>query len=73
MCEDEKYLYSTFDPFALLLKPVVFAEKPQALIQNNVQINQKEENEILNEWRQRLGAAPEPQGTPSSGSAPQSQ
>lgn len=41
------------------LKPEVFAEKPQALIQNNVTISSKEEKEILAEWRQRLGAAPE--------------
>ncbi len=45
------------------LKPEVFAEKPQALIQNNVTITQKEEKEILAEWRQRLGAAT---ATPSS-------
>ena len=41
------------------LKPEVFADKPQALIQNNVTITQKEEKEILAEWRQRLGAAPD--------------
>ena len=41
------------------LKPEVFAEKPQALIQNNVTITSKEEKEILAEWRQRLGAAPD--------------
>lgn len=41
------------------LKPEVFADKPQALIQNNVTISSKEEKEILAEWRQRLGAAPE--------------
>jgi hypothetical protein len=41
------------------LKPEVFADKPQALIQNNVTITQKEEKEILSEWRQRLGAAPD--------------
>lgn len=41
------------------LKPEVFADKPQALIQNNVTITQKEEREILADWRQRLGAAPE--------------
>lgn len=45
------------------LKPEVFAEKPQALIQNNVTIASKEEKEILAEWRQRLGAAPDPPGT----------
>lgn len=39
------------------LKPEVFADKPQALIQNNVTITQKEEKEILSAWRQRLGAA----------------
>ena len=42
------------------LKPEVFAEKPQALIQNNVTITNREEKEILAEWRQRLGAAPDP-------------
>ena len=41
------------------LKPEVFAEKPQALIQNNVNITQREEKEVLAEWRQRLGAAPD--------------
>ena len=41
------------------LKPGVYADKPQALIQNNVTITQKEEKEILAEWRQRLGAAPD--------------
>jgi hypothetical protein len=41
------------------LKPEVFADKPQALIQNNVNITQKEEKEVLAEWRQRLGAAPD--------------
>jgi hypothetical protein len=45
------------------LKPEVFAEKPQALIQNNVTIASKEEKQILAEWRQRLGAASEPPGT----------
>lgn len=52
------------------LKPEVFADKPQALIQNNVTITQKEEKEILAEWRQRLGAAPEHPGTQISRSAP---
>jgi len=42
------------------LKPEVFADRPQALIQNNVTIASKEEKEILAEWRQRLGAAPDP-------------
>lgn len=42
------------------LKPEVFADKPQALIQNNVTITRKEEQEIMAEWRQRLGAAPDP-------------
>jgi hypothetical protein len=42
------------------LKPEVFAEKPQTLIQNNVSVSHKEEKEVLAEWRQRLGAAPEP-------------
>lgn len=41
------------------LKPDVFADRPQALIQNNVTITHKEESEILAEWRQRLGAAPD--------------
>ncbi len=41
------------------LKPDVFADRPQALIQNNVTITQKEESEILAEWRQRLGAVPD--------------
>ena len=41
------------------LKPDVFADRPQALIQNNVTISPKEEKEVLAEWRQRLGAAPE--------------
>lgn len=42
------------------LKPDVFAEKPQTLIQNNVSVSQKEAKEVLAEWRQRLGAAPDP-------------
>lgn len=42
------------------LKPEVFADKPQALIQNNVTITQKEEKEILSEWRAKLGASPNP-------------
>jgi len=46
------------------LKPEVFAEKPQTLIQNNVSVSNKEEKEVLAEWRQRLGAAPDPPGTP---------
>lgn len=37
------------------LKPEVFAEKPQALVQNNVNISARSEEEILAEWRQRLG------------------
>ena len=45
------------------LKPEVFADRPQALIQNNVTISPKEEKEVLAEWRQRLGAAAEPPGT----------
>ena len=41
------------------LKPEVFADKPQALVQNNVNISAKNEEEILADWRQKLGAAPE--------------
>ena len=46
------------------LKPDVFAEKPQTLVQNNVNITHKEEKEVLAEWRQRLGAAPDPPQSP---------
>ncbi|WPJ95247.1 hypothetical protein SH580_17635 [Coraliomargarita algicola] len=41
------------------LKPDVYADKPQALVQTNVNIHTKDEKEILADWRQRLGAAPE--------------
>ena len=41
------------------LKPEVFADKPQALVQTNVNIHAKDEKEIMADWRQRLGAAPE--------------
>ena len=44
------------------LKPEVFADKPQALVQTNVSITNKSEAEILAEWRTQLGAAPEPTG-----------
>ncbi len=37
------------------LKPDVFADKPQALVQNNVNIAAKSEEEILLSWRERLG------------------
>jgi hypothetical protein len=41
------------------LKPEVFADKPQALIQTNVNIHAMDEKQILAEWRTQLGAAPE--------------
>jgi hypothetical protein len=41
------------------LKPEVFADKPQALIQTNVNIHAMDEKQILSEWRTQLGAAPE--------------
>ena len=41
------------------LKPEVFADKPQALIQTNVNILAMDEKQILAEWRTQLGAAPE--------------
>jgi hypothetical protein len=41
------------------LKPDVFADKPQALVQTNVNIHTKDEKEILADWRQTLGAVPE--------------
>ena len=44
------------------LKPEVFADKPQALVQTNVSITNKSEAEVLAEWRTQLGAAPEPTG-----------
>ena len=44
------------------LKPDVFAEKPQTLVQNNVNVHAKDEKQIMADWRQRLGAAPEPTG-----------
>lgn len=37
------------------LKPEVFADKPQALVQTNVNIATKSEEEILADWRKRLG------------------
>jgi hypothetical protein len=40
------------------LKPDVFAEKPQTLVQNNVNVHAKDEKQIMADWRQRLGAAP---------------
>ena len=45
------------------LKPEVFADKPQALIQTNVNIHAMDEKQILADWRQRLGAAPESSGS----------
>lgn len=42
------------------LKPDVFAEKPQTLVQNNVNVHAKDEKQIMADWRQRLGAAPDP-------------
>lgn len=39
------------------LKPETFADRPQALVQNNLTIAAKSEAEILAEWRQRLGAS----------------
>ncbi|MDG1301118.1 MAG: hypothetical protein P8R37_05970 [Opitutae bacterium] len=44
------------------LKPEVFADKPQALVQTNVSISNKSEAEILAGWRVQLGAAPDPAG-----------
>jgi hypothetical protein len=44
------------------LKPEVFADKPQALVQTNVSITNKTEAEVLAEWRTQLGAAPDPTG-----------
>lgn len=38
------------------LKPEVFADKPQALVQTNVNIATKSESEIMSEWRSKLGA-----------------
>ena len=40
------------------LKPDVFADKPQTLVQNNVNVHAKDEKQIMADWRQRLGAAP---------------
>jgi len=37
------------------LKPEVFADKPSALVQTNVNISGREEKEILADWRERLG------------------
>lgn len=41
------------------LKPEVFSEKPQALVQTNVNVSKKTDAEIVSEWRQQLGAAPD--------------
>lgn len=41
------------------LKPDVFADKPQTLVQTNVSVSNRTEAEVLAEWRQQLGAAPE--------------
>lgn len=38
------------------LKPEVYTDKPQALVQNNVSIATKSDQEILAEWRAKLGA-----------------
>tara|TARA_R110000737_G_scaffold347780_2_gene380144 strand:+ start:1740 stop:2306 length:567 start_codon:yes stop_codon:yes gene_type:complete len=40
------------------LKPEVYADTPQALVQNNVNIVKQKSNELLNEWREMLGAKP---------------
>ena len=37
------------------LKPEVFADKPAALVQTNVNIASRDEKEILADWREQLG------------------
>jgi hypothetical protein len=39
------------------LKPDVYADRPAALVQTNVNIGARTEEEILREWRRRLGAS----------------
>jgi hypothetical protein len=43
-----------------VVRTEVFADRLQALIQNNVTISPKEEKEVLAEWRAKLGASPNP-------------
>jgi len=40
------------------LKPEVYADTPQALIQNNVNVVKRESHELVSEWREMLGAKP---------------
>jgi hypothetical protein len=40
------------------LKPDVYADSPQAIVQNNVNIVKQKSSELVNEWREMLGAKP---------------